>query len=129
MSAPQQIIARHQLDDGFGSCTGCEWDYSDIQDDGRDLSLSELHAAHVVDALTTAGHAIVELPEPVLSDPAELEPDDDPRMWVGTHERFWVSGQLVDAEFGMRYTPEQARKEAAALLAAARVAEGGGHGE
>ncbi|NKV28174.1 hypothetical protein GS921_00365 [Rhodococcus hoagii] len=58
---PVQILALHQLDIIDGSCTGCDWNYEDADDGhGFDLDLAELHAAHVVAALTNAGKTIVD---------------------------------------------------------------------
>lgn len=117
MSTAEQILAGHRavrVMNGQWRCTGCDWVGPLVE-----------HAAHVVAALTNAGRAIVELPEATSADPDDLDPGDDPRTWIGAHERYWVEGRIVVGEFGMGYTPGQARKEAAALLAAARVAEGG----
>ncbi|NKW34834.1 hypothetical protein GS942_23380 [Rhodococcus hoagii] len=79
------------------------------------------YAAHVVAALTNAGHVIVELPEGT--------PDDDGQVWfdefdvrvdcTGTSRPHdvWVGGRSRSAA-GLEH-------QAAEYLAAARVAEGG----
>ncbi|NKR60231.1 hypothetical protein GS474_15990 [Rhodococcus hoagii] len=82
-------------------------------------------AAHVVAALTNAGKTIVDLPEA-----DEMRHDTD----INAGHQLWriAAGEVVEFDgdiwprvrsFGVK--PAAARELAAALLAAARVAEGG----
>ncbi|MBM4498196.1 hypothetical protein GS982_02330 [Rhodococcus hoagii] len=118
MSTAEQIIAEHRVSytfDGEGSCT-C----------GEKVSQPD-HAAHVVAALTKAGKAIVELPEADETVP-ETEDENSRAIWSadGGHVTVFGDGAL---EMGIPYRfnveADEARAVAAALLAAARVAEGG----
>ncbi|WP_275792651.1 hypothetical protein [Prescottella equi] len=77
------------------------------------------HAAHVVAALTNAGHEIVKLPE------ADEVVDGRP-FWSETDIEVHKSVIMRD-QFPV--TAERLRIEAGDFLAAARVAEGGERGE
>ncbi|EGD24678.1 hypothetical protein [Prescottella equi] len=125
MSTAEQIIADHQyVPDGrmLGTrCTNvtCDW-FVPAATSFADMLVS--YGAHVVAALTNAGKTIVELPEGIEDDDGQVWFDDlDIRVdctgqsrpydvWVDD-ERLWYVGR--------------AKRRAAALLAAARVAEGG----
>ncbi|ASN69235.1 hypothetical protein 7S3_57 [uncultured Caudovirales phage] len=74
------------------------------------------YAAHVVAALTNAGKTIVELPEA-----------DEWGMFGPL--RVLSSGFIADEADDGEYSPTVARLIGARFLAAARVAEGGEHGE
>ncbi len=114
MSTAEQIIAEHRWSALTDACK-C-----------GDPTISwGAHAAHVVAALTNAGHALVELPEGI--------PDDDGQVWfdefdvrvdcTGTSRPYevWVGGRSRSAA-GLEHL-------AAEYLAAARVAEGGERGD
>ena len=115
MSTAEQIIAEHQVRE--------MWSRFDevVCDCGERFATRADHAAHVVAALTNAGHALVELPEGI--------PDDDGQVWfdefdvrvdcTGTSRPYevWVGGRSRSAA-GLEHL-------AAEYLAAARVAEGG----
>ncbi|MBM4603151.1 hypothetical protein GS575_09405 [Rhodococcus hoagii] len=127
MTTAEQIIAEHRVSytfDGEGACT-C----------GERVSQPD-HAAHVVAALTNAGKTIVELPEADEVEHCRAHEGDD--EWVTTtwkSDLAYVSTFEPDADGGplihMRLAPDgptdpkHLRDFAAALLAAARVAEGG----
>lgn len=118
MSTAEQIIAEHRwwyAFEGYDKC-GC----------GAEVPRG-MHAAHVVAALTNAGKTIVELPEADETAP-ETEDENSRAIWNadGGHVTVFGDGAL---EMGIPYRfnveADEARAVAAALLAAARVAEGG----
>ncbi|ORL35635.1 hypothetical protein A6I91_01910 [Prescottella equi] len=95
------------------SALDCDWSANDAVL-GMD-AVVQLHAAHVVAALTNAGKTIVELPEADSIDHLA-----QPRFGSVT-----AGDGVVSDDEGYEYDPVEARIRAAALLAAARVAEGG----
>ncbi|NKS12558.1 hypothetical protein GS580_16600 [Rhodococcus hoagii] len=124
MTTAEQIIAEHPW----------SWELDDIGSDivmckcGEVFASPLQHAAHVVAALTNAGKAIVDLPE------ADAEDDDggprDLRWDIGPSSVFsWTAGSVSIEGALADIAPEAARRFGAALLAAARVAEGGERGE
>lgn len=116
MSAAEQIIAEHRLVLDRYEDDSC-WC-------GQRMHRSE-HAAHVVAALTNAGKTIVELPEPEFGKPEDLDPGDDPRVWHGHVRSYWAQEGEVFDTLGGRRPASGAMRDGLALLAAARVAEGG----
>lgn len=80
------------------------------------------------DDLTAAAGAIlarfgvVELPLSELSED-DLDEGDDPREWRAPWATYFISGGRVESADGVRWSPENARMLAAALLAAAKCAE------
>ena len=125
MSDAAQIIALHQgcgpqcVDNGtfdgaeYWECWGCTWEGPSV----------EAHAAHVL-AVLSETHAVVELPEP--------DPDIGAYFNAGCGAVAHVQeGDVrlhsVDYKVGLRggvlRSPAKATELAAALLAAARVAE------
>ncbi|NKR52958.1 hypothetical protein GS481_02360 [Rhodococcus hoagii] len=125
---PVQVLAKHRLDDFDGSCFCGEWSYEEVPDDGTDPEIATLHAAHVVAALTNAGKTIVDLPE---HPDEEMQENDDEHGYVtwetGVGRATAHTDDTVTVESGYHFSvrPAEARGFAAALLAAARVAEGG----
>ncbi|ASN72012.1 hypothetical protein 7S2_19 [uncultured Caudovirales phage] len=117
MSTAEQIIAEHAVRawraDGRTWC----WKCGEFPSRGA-------HAAHVVAALTNAGKAIVELPE---------HPDEALEEHGITASRRSLLPITLDIDpagvYLKHFSAKGARTLAAALLAAARVAEGGEHGE
>lgn len=115
MSTAEQIIAEHRVSytfDGEGSCT-C----------GDKVSQPD-HAAHVVAALANAGHEVVELPE---------HPDEALEEHGLTAVRRRLLPITLDIDpagvYLKHFSAKGARDLATALLAAARVAEGGERGD
>ncbi|NKT91769.1 hypothetical protein GS854_01630 [Rhodococcus hoagii] len=132
MSTAEQIIAEHRLDDFDGTCFCGEWSYEDEPYDPADPELASMHSAHVVAALTNAGKTIVELPERTddrFVDGYEGCEMDGWEVQQGPHYvSVWEQGQVqIDYQGNPEepVSPQYARDLAAALLAAARVAEGG----
>lgn len=125
MSTAEQIIAEHRWSALTDACKCGD----------PTITLGE-HAAHVVAALTNAGHEIVKLPEADEVEHCRAHEGDD--EWVTTtwkSDLAYVSTFEPDADDGplihMRLAlngptePKHLREFAAALLAAARVADGG----
>lgn len=114
MSTAEQIVGEHHFDGaspGLEFCT-CGWG-------------GESHAAHVMDALTTASKTIVELPEydrDFAFSGAEVWPDGYSSVTIRTPIGFVAGRSLNDLA-----QPEVMRTLALNLLAlaAARVAEDG----
>ncbi|MBM4580904.1 hypothetical protein LRM64_19630 [Prescottella equi] len=136
MSTAEQIIAEvvrehtPMHDNGpFGDdpWTGCAGKDCADWPGGDDEAFDAHVAAHVVAALTNAGKTIVELPEADETVP-ETEDENSRVIWNadGGHVTVFGDGAL---EMGIPYRfnveADEARAVAAALLAAARVAEGG----
>ncbi|MBM4640689.1 hypothetical protein GS448_24500 [Rhodococcus hoagii] len=119
MSTAEQIIAEHRdagYLDGRRHCL-CGW--STIDHDGIDPAAE--HAAHVVAALTSAGKAIV---DPNALDSAiwlylgdECDNANEPNYEEDNYDAGFIAG-LERAQVTIR-------TQLPALLAAARVAEGG----
>ncbi|AEV51920.1 hypothetical protein [Prescottella equi] len=107
MSTAEQIIAEHRWSALTDACKCGD----------PTITLGE-HAAHVVAALTNAGKAIVELPE------AE-DYGGDPQWTLPCGTVSVDSRQVVSFEGDDICDANEAPDLAAALLAAARVAEGG----
>lgn len=123
MSTAEQIIAEHQLDIIDGTCTCGEWDCADVPDHAPDLDLTELHAAHVVAALTTAGKTIVD-------QDAATEALLDTRPGLLLAHSAWHEG--LSAGIAACNVEGPWRKPESPYFtpwAAARVAEGGERGE
>ncbi|OQQ23342.1 hypothetical protein A6411_23825 [Prescottella equi] len=104
MSTAEQIIAEHRWSALTDACA-C----------GDPTITWGAHPVHVVAALTNAGKTIVELPEADSIDHLA-----QPRFGSVT-----AGDGVVSDDEGYEYDPVEARIRAAALLAAARVAEGG----
>ncbi|NKR75819.1 hypothetical protein GS492_25080 [Rhodococcus hoagii] len=123
MSTAEQIIAEHRT--SMYVANGVEVFVCRC---GKEFLPADEHAAHVVAALTNAGKTIVELPEADETVP-ETEDENSRVIWNadGGHVTVFGDGAL---EMGIPYRfnveADEARAVAAALLAAARVAEGGG---
>ncbi|MBM4573153.1 hypothetical protein GS489_22950 [Rhodococcus hoagii] len=140
MSTAEQVIAAHRLkykrtparhlaDTGvaYAACAApdCDWSY-DYATAGAEVA----HAAHVVEALATAGKTIVDLPEP----------DPDGRWtWTALGRELWngENGRTIlldgvnmggPVQLSHEYA-ERLRDCLSAALAAARVAEGGERGD
>ncbi|ORL40189.1 hypothetical protein A6F59_16780 [Prescottella equi] len=130
MSTAEQIIAEvvreHTPihDNGpFGDdpWTGCAGKDCADWPGGDDEAFDAHVAAHVVAALTNAGKTIVELPEADSTSGLSQEW----RLPQANTVIGWVDGEVsIDGHLG-GLTVTEARQTAAALLAAARVAEGG----
>ncbi|WP_280763297.1 hypothetical protein [Prescottella agglutinans] len=114
---PVKVIAAH---DGWGYSTDLELYY--CLGSGCNLRFADLDewAAHVVAALTTAGHEIVKLPEGI--------PDDDGQVWFDDMDIrvdcTGRDGRTVHVK-GREVSPRGLRRESLEGLAAARLAEGG----
>ncbi|MBM4517486.1 hypothetical protein GS432_19455 [Rhodococcus hoagii] len=125
MSTAEQIIAEHRDGgylDGRRHCL-CGW--STIDHEGIDPAAE--HAAHVVAALTNAGKQIVELPEADVTG-AETDDEHGYSEWntgCGTVITYTNGIIEIPAEYNFDAPRDSVRQFAAALLAAARVAEGG----
>ncbi|UPH36717.1 hypothetical protein MWT96_20405 [Prescottella equi] len=132
MSIAEQVIAEvvrehtPMHDNGpFGDdpWTGCAGKDCADWPGGDDEAFDAHVAAHVVAALTNAGKTIVELPEAMACSYSAS-------YWDG--ETVWAtpgSGKVRIQLEDHRLTAADAQGLAAALLAAARVAEGGERGE
>lgn len=117
MSTAEQIIAEHRWSALTDACK-C----------GDPTITWGAHPAHVVAALTNAGQAIVELP----GKPDEEMPENDDEhgysVWhhgLGSATAHTDGSVTVDSGYHFSVHPTDARRFAGALLAAARVAEGG----
>lgn len=95
-----EVLAAHPFDAFTGTCRGCGARFA-----GRE---HEKWAAHVAEAISAAGLAVIELP-----DPADLH-----RMGFRVKPHL-----IVDEVADTSYLPEDARRHAAELLAAANAAE------
>lgn len=110
MTTAEQIIAEHRT--SMYVANGVEVFVCRC---GKEFLPADGHAAHVVAALTKAGHEIVKLPDPdevVDGRPFWSETDIEVHKSVIMRDQFPV-------------TAERLRIEAGDFLAAARVAEGG----
>lgn len=119
-ATPVEVLAAHQIVP-YGVDCECGWQ-GDLRSGG--VAQRTAHAAHVLDALTTAGMTIIELPEHdahfKLSG-AECDPSDGyTAVFIRTPIHF-VSGKSL-RELGQ---PESLRALAVALLAAAAAETGG----
>ncbi|NKS02578.1 hypothetical protein GS528_16465 [Rhodococcus hoagii] len=122
MSTAEQIIAEHlylgldTADDMH--CCSCGW--GGAFDD---------FAAHVVAALTNAGKTIVELPEYPDEEMPESDDEHGYKVWksgLGAATAHTDDTVTIDGAYHFSVSPSDVREYAGALLAAARVAEGGG---
>ena len=101
-----------------GGCTGCDWHGSLLA-----------HAQHQLDALNTAGYAVVLLPEPDSEryEGDEHEPADRPSWQVDMYEvAVWYPGEVQINYDGTECEPLDtavARDFAGALLAAVERAD------
>ncbi|NKU18371.1 hypothetical protein GS907_07270 [Rhodococcus hoagii] len=130
MSTAEQIIAAHRLkykrtparhlaDTGvaYAACAApdCDWSY-----DYATAGAEAAHAAHVVAALTNAGKTIVDLPEHVD------EALEEHGITASRRSLLPITLQIDPGSgHAVHYSVKCVRDFAAALLAAARVAEGG----
>lgn len=122
MSTAEQIIAEHRT--SMYVANGVEVFVCRC---GKEFLPADSHAAHVVAALTNAGKTIVDLPE---ADETGAETDDEHGYseWntgCGTVITYTNGIIEIPAEYNFDAPPGSVRAFAAALLAAARVAEGG----
>ncbi|UZF57687.1 hypothetical protein LH935_06795 [Gordonia polyisoprenivorans] len=123
MSA-QEVIAAHMPYDwcgGMWDCTApnCDVDTSESENPDQDF------AAHVLDALSANGVAVVEKPEPDETEDGVTDWECAPYR-ISTLEAY--PGEVFPAYLGEPeepLTPQGARELAAALLAAADAAERG----
>ncbi|MBM4525151.1 hypothetical protein GS462_11085 [Rhodococcus hoagii] len=126
---PVQILAKHRLDDFDGTCTCGQWDYLKVPYDPADPDLATMHAAHVVAALANAGKAIFELPEPDADGSWRID-GTDIEVRARDHRGKPAVSLLVQTLRGSTlqksYDLSVGRDLASAVMAAGRVAEGGG---
>lgn len=130
MTDAADIIAAHQPQDLPSTQCRCGLDL-DPDDNSQSQSWDGLHAQHVLAALKAAGYEVVKLPAALPVGPTAPPPSS-------FHIATWAEFEDIDGEpaadvaaiqdgsveLGMsRYEPEVARSLAAALLAAANVAE------
>ena len=113
---PVEVFAAHRLKWYDRTCTGCIWRCP------PGVDFEHAHAAHVLDALTKAGHVVVTLPE------AETNEYGDEFFRVAGADSNFRDGRTQIEDDGRIHSvcvanpcrsPEQARRFAAALLAAA----------
>ncbi|ORM21798.1 hypothetical protein [Prescottella equi] len=123
MSTAEQIIAEHRLDDFDGTCFCGEWSYEDEPYDPADPELASMHAVHVVAALTNAGKTIVD-------QDAAVEALLDTRPGLLLAHNAWHEGLSAGiAACNVEGPWRKPESPYFAPWAAARVAEGGEHGE
>jgi hypothetical protein len=109
-----EVLAEHEIGrEGF-CCNGCDWSLPAhvAVNDGTE------HAAHVLDALEAAGYAVVGLPDPV-----EGQWHDPLFDWSVWPRRAYEGDTALSLECTLAASPDDARRFAAALLAAADAAE------
>ena len=111
---------------------GCDWhgtswycfdEYGNSNHPALDVLEEATEMARVAIEALGQSHAIVELPKPHRAEEDELEDGDDPRVWRGHVTNYFIMDGQVSSDGAWIFTADGARKEAAALLAAANASE------